>query len=278
MKKPLRILAVAEISADDVECLTGWLEPLAESVWLSRTCECRRYALRGVPSRLCDIAIDRRLTEPGVLPLRPWESIACEASRREGRYDGRERDRLTIRAIPRQTLAIWCAPSACLSVALRDDATYEASLVLDGGATSWHREYRQLRVSLDERPPRDVVLWHWSRYYQHLDAATAEQVADLWSLGEYARERDGWSLAEANRSASRALYVASRQEGWRKLTLRERRKLGLPDSSGQWHRSDACAALSGTASGCGRYTLDSASGVVPTPGQWYLSRFAGEVS
>lgn len=103
-------------------------------------------------------------------------------------------------------------------------------------------------------------MWHWTRYYQHLDHAIAESVAAEWTLTEWAQEAPRWTLAEANRSASRALYRASREAGFRKMTLRERLRLGMAADSGQWHRTDHLPTAEGSVTGCGQATLEAAAG------------------
>ena len=73
------------------------------------------------------------------------------------------------------------------------------------------------------------------------------------------------TLAEANRAADRALYRMARDLGWRKLTLRERGKLGWTDGP-QWRRQDDVLArlveLGHTASGASDWSRDEATGTV----------------
>jgi hypothetical protein len=123
----------------------------------------------------------------------------------------------------------------------------------------WVKNYKRLRTTLDEYNPQRLLIWHWTRYYRHLPYETAEQVAQTWILSDWANYAHEWTLAEANRSASRALYRASREAGFRKMTLRERLKCGLTAASSQWQRADS-VKYEGTPTGCGQATLEAAAG------------------
>ena len=108
-------------------------------------------------------------------------------------------------------------------------------------------------------------MWHWRRYYTHLtNADEIAELADRWAIA-YEFQAQDWTLAEANRSASRELYHYARNEGWRKLTLRERDKLG---ASVQWVRQEWVAErlielgfAGGDATGTGEETRRNASGI-----------------
>ena len=199
----------------DVGQLQTRLESMRDDVWLSKTCCASRHGLRGVPSKRVDILIDQRLEANEA--LHPKGCIEFSVVRKSGRYDGNQRDRLAMRMMPQ---------SACvdhercyLSIAELPDA-WRIDVVTEHGVVRWTRQYDRLRSDLSEYDPERLVMWHWTRYYQHLEHAVAEQTAKEWALTDWAQLASGWTLSEANRSASRALYRASREAGFRKMTLR----------------------------------------------------------
>src|SRR3990167_10778428 len=69
------------------ECLDR-LEPTADRVWLARTVLCDRYGWLGVPCSELDLLVERKSQPCDIL----------EVSHKAGRYDGRIRSRLTLRA------------------------------------------------------------------------------------------------------------------------------------------------------------------------------------
>lgn len=250
MKKPVKIIATYRIENPwSYEFgLSPELEKTETTVHLSPSCICSRYTFRGVPAGLIDIVIDNRLFN--AIPD-GWECIV-QVVRKEGRYDGKERDRLVFRLLPSHQ---------CHQYEQVDMLVYNGYVgLLDRESdTRFERKYELLRSNLqDDYDPRAIILWHWTRYYQHIPYEDASALADEWAVTEFNAHSE-WTLAEANRSASRALYKLSRCLGWRKLTLRERRKLGQADNSPQWQRTDTI----GTTTGCGEYTLSESVGIHP---------------
>jgi hypothetical protein len=234
-----------------------FLDRTGDVVWLTKACRCDRYTLRGVPAKRIDVIIDDTKGIPD--SHRPGYVWVVDIRKKSGRFDGRERTRITLRL--RQSHQVADLPIADLYV--EETLTRAIRIYLEIGAQlRWEETHQQLRSDLRDYDPQRIVMWHWNRYYRHLDYTTASQVAELWAAGEFAANKNEWTLAEANRSASRALYRASRDEGWRKLTIRERIALGL-SGTGQWHRSDTLASRTGTKTGCGQYTIESASGQCP---------------
>lgn len=215
-------------------------------------------------------------------------AIELAVQRKAGRYDGAERDRIMVRLRPAHqmrrhaTVSIRFAklvghcehggwridvrrhidPLNGVVAALNPHIDRYIDADEQIADTAWTRRYACLRSDLTTYDSAAIVMWHWTRYYRHLPHDVATSVAAEWVADEWATHSARWTLAEANRSASRALYRASRDEGWRKLTQRERRALGLPDSAGQWHRADSLSAAGRkwASSGCGQYTLESSAG------------------
>ena len=220
------------------------LESCGDSVWISKTCRCNRYNVIGIPARRLDVLVEEGLDDP--LDV----AVVVEVSRKEGRFDGGIRDRICIRRRhPGMDL-----PLGGVTVTDTDEGITISVGTSSGG---WIASYDMLRAQAAPGGVRDIVGWHWSRYYRHLPAEVVDEVSEMIVL-------DGpVTITAANRLVSQALYAASRERGWRKMTLRERQKHGLPDDAGQWQRADEMAAIrmgQGHRSGCGQYTLDSARG------------------
>jgi len=245
MKKPIEIDLLGKISTDDFDRFLEYLESTEDFVWLSKTIRCRKYTLRGVPASVVDVLIDDNIDRW------PNDPMVVELSKKTGKYDGQLRDRITIRR--RQAHQVADIPHICLRCDL-DASKLDVVIRLTIGAE--RREYATLRSDLNDYSLARIVMWHWRRYYIHLvDGDMIRAFADHWAI-EQSESAQRWTLAEANRAASRALYRLSRDEGWRKLTLREREKY---DIRSQWVRNEMYAAAVskriGNALGVGEYTL-----------------------
>jgi hypothetical protein len=230
------------ISRDQYVQWRARLEPCGSCVWISRTCRCARHNVVGVPARSLDVLVQDDLAHD--------DTIVCEVSEKEGRYDGSVRTRIAFR---RRCDGMDLDAS---TIAAEDDGTdLVITVTLPSG--TWTSRHRILRAMASESlgAARDIVLWHWSRYYRHLSAETADSVASRLVIAP------GTTITSANRLASALLYEESRAIGWRKLTRRERTRLGYGEDAGQWQRTDDVYARRGERTGCGDYTIDSARGV-----------------
>jgi len=230
-------------------------ESCRESVWLSAKCCCTRGGLRGVPTKRVDVCIDDRILSGETIDYR--DVIEFTVVRKSGRYDGAQRDRLTLRVQHGHVVRDTHEQCSVTVAELAD--SYRVDVVSEHGVVRWTREYPRLKSDLSEHDPERIVIWHWTRYYRHLDFETAEMTAKEWALTDWSQQSSGWTLAEANRSASRALYRASREHGWRKLTKRERDKLGI-ENQWQWHRVDSLPIHDPHHSGAGQATIEAANG------------------
>lgn len=232
---------VAEDALDDLPRLTK----CEGAVWIGRI-RGDRYHIYDSPAGELDVVVARHAHATY------WK---LEIGRKRGRYDGRERWRITLRGLP---------PSAGPEVS---DLPV-AHLEVDSEEKS-HRircdyiniEVRRLRSAVRPDDLDQIARWHASRYYLHLDDDTVDGVAGEFVAAMGAAPTP-LTLAEANRMASRMLYRASRELGWSKLTRRERARLGLTGEA-QWHPSERVEALRlerGRRSGCGEYTHRAAAG------------------
>jgi len=254
--KEIESIFACIVDYSDVGQLQDRLESMSDDVWLSKRCCCSRHGLRGVPSKRSDVLIDQRLEANDAIDDR--DCIEFSVVRKIGRYDGATRDRLAMRIAHRHACS---EHERCyLSIADLPNA-WRIDVTTAHGVVRWTREYARLNSDLAEYDPERLIMWHWTRYYQHLEHAVAEQTAKVWALTDWAQQASKWTLAEANRSASRALYRASREAGFRKMTLRERLRLGLAEDSGQWHRVDNIPTTDGTQSGAGQCSIEAANGL-----------------
>jgi len=241
------IIRVA-LSSDDMRDLLSILEPCGQAIWIAPTVRCARYNLIGVPAKHLDILVQDGLEEADGL-------VALEVVRKEGKYDGSIRTRLCLR---RLVPGYQTHGEAGLSVRL---VSADATVTLARGAdVLWSGTFPRLRAAAYQSRARGLVMWHWSRYFRHLDSAVAEQVADGLAIA------DGSTITSANREASNRLYEESVALGWKKLTRRERDKLGYPADAGQWQReSDVAMRRAARAgldhpSGTGEHTRGAACG------------------
>jgi len=214
-----------------------------------------------VPSKRADVLIDQRLIAGE--ELHPLGCIVFSVVRKFGRYDNAERCRLALQMMPKS--AILELERGLLNVAdlpstIGRPEGWRIDVTTDTGVVRWTRQFDRLKSELSEHDPERIIMWHWTRYFRHLAYEIAEQTGKVWALTEWSQHASEWTLAEANRSASRVLYRASREAGFRKMTLRERHRLGLSESSGQWHRVDNITSIDGNASGVGQCSLEAAAG------------------
>lgn len=254
--KPCEIIVRALITTADARDLTCALEPCGQAIWLSRTTRCARHNLVGVSAKQLDVLVQDDLLSDDADGL-----VLCEVSHKTGKYDGAIRTRIALR---RHHTGYECVDDAELVRTThretRDDRVVSTTTiaVVRRGDTLWSKTFDLLRAAAVQRGARDLVGWHWSRYFRHLPSEVVEEVTATLVI------EDGTTITAANRAASNALYAASVERGWKKLTLRERAKLGFPADAGAWQREDAVAqrraALAGFGSptGCGEYTLESA--------------------
>lgn len=247
MKKSIEQQFSCKISSASVDFIKSTCEVTNDFVWLSSKCRCNRYTLRGVPARLVDIIIDESKESRN-----ERDKIVLEISEKAGRYDAAKRDRLSIRF--RQGHQVTDLEECLISLAFLENAL-RIDIVSSSGEIRWTRQYKQLRNNLTGYNPQSIVIWHWTRYYKFIPHEIADRVAQEWVLSEFAIHGQEWTLAEANRSASRALYKSARNEGWRKLTLRERLKLGMDADAAQWQRVEHIDSFRQNPTGCGEYTL-----------------------
>jgi len=214
MKKPIEKIATYRCVNLDV----SGLEETENSNWISRTQRGVVYTIKGVPSSDLDILI---------VPEQDGMVRVLDIGVKTGKYGG-NRNRITVRNVPlHQTyglpcVAVWFELLGAHAVIHIGDDTYT---------------FGRYRTDLDSSSNLEkIIRWHYSRYYRMLSEsdvrATEVEFRDIV-------ESSSMTLAEANRLASRLLYRIARGSGYRKLTLREQRKLGLV---GQWHPEAEYAA------------------------------------
>lgn len=263
--------------ADVRDYLEPHLEATEDLVWLSRTQRGYRYTFCGVPARRVDVVIidgygvDQSSAD-AIREDRPSQWCIVEVARKSGRFDGAERDRVTVRPFVRGYEVQAGIQAGALTVNAEGTPFVDVQVDTcdaEGTPLRWSRSYQRLRWAPDpDRAARDVVMWHATRYFPAALRDEAEALASSWTWPVYEggpRAGQPVTLAEANRAADRALYRMARDAGWRKLTLRERGKLGWAEGP-QWRRQEdvlaRLAELGHTASGTGDWSRDEATGGV----------------
>ena len=217
----------------------------------------QRFVFRGVPGRHADCIVaeaifhhlhDNRLMLD-VVDQQPQRTdfyddempdIVIEAGEKIGRYDGAARRRYALRPMtdPQQLAA---TPWADIRIIDADDELTVIIRPRDDAAPIVDF-FPRLRASLDDYNLASIVRWHAKRWFTHLAPEEIEEIAASWEMEVKATGMAGaWTLNEANRAASRRLYKESRERGWRKLTIRERVRLGFAVDSPQWRTEQDCA-------------------------------------
>jgi len=219
------LFSAAEITQADCAAFLGALEWTAGVVWLSKTQQCRRATLRGVPAKRVDVIVDARIVDNTVDPR---DVLVVAVVAKPGRFDGAVRPRIHVGVREGRHNKRDPIPSARLEVELdAERLTVTAAVGGDGwDGPRWCASFGRLRSDMNDYSPARVVMWHWRRYFGFLPEADAVALAESWAL-EMAERPAPPSLAEANRLASSALYRCARTLGWHKLTMRERERLGL---------------------------------------------------
>ena len=250
------------VPREDAELLLAHAIPTARPL-----CKGAHWTFRRVPAARVDI-----------LELASHHRAAATAAvfeigRKVGSFDGRTRVRLCVRWLLREPETVT---PARMTVDSRHDTLSVFVVRYDdavGAVLTWPALRSEL---LPERDPAEILGWHvYGRngrggHYGFLaglvgaDGIDAESAIFRAWVEARTEAGDPPSLVECNRQADRQLYRLARDHGWRKLTAKERARLGLADK-GQWTSPEAYdaaqAALSGyRATGASDYSHDAARG------------------
>lgn len=224
-------LDLLESGAQSLHLLPSREQEIETTVHLSRSCICDRRYLPGVPGNKLDLAVDRAYTGgPCVVTV----------GRKTGRYD-----RITVRAATEQYLHSARASIDSRAHEFRvcefhvPDAVTECRITREGDEV-WRAEYRRLRCTV-VRPETSasILQYHWSHYYRGpVTRERCEELAEAFQREVVAASTERpLSLSDANRMASRMLYRAAVEDGWRKYTAREKRACGIT-APGHWFPRD----------------------------------------
>jgi hypothetical protein len=227
MKKPIESIISGSV---EISSFPFGLESTENVVWLSRT-------MRGVVSGLLGVStgdVDIVVVDDFFCGRSRFSQVA-EISVKTGKFDGARRIRILFRLLPEEQAAVLRPIEIIVS---SDDDVPCTITVRDrfaGKDVLWQQSFARYSHRLsDPQRAGDVLTWHWTRYYRFLTWCDVEDLAR-----DFGDSAVGLTLSEANRLASRQLYHRARQQGWRKLTLREQSRWQL---HGQWHRDDDCIA------------------------------------
>lgn len=227
------------------------IQVVPQTTWIGK----KRYhqaALGGIPRRRMSLLV------PEGHQINETDLYLVEIGKKIGKYDGSERVQLSIRAVNKKTVdsmpdvvvvdngrLVWDQRRSAAHVTIQTWIGEEIHIISANVLRS--------KVIESAEGARQIIAWHWSRYYTHLRHF---DVSDLLKTFGFKSDE---SLNSANRRASRALYKRSRELGFRKMTLRERLGNGLAEDSPCWQRVSDIETR-GSVTGCGEYTLTAARG------------------
>lgn len=242
------LFPLRSIPAGDLTHLLDHVEIIGRTVWLSSTCRCRTAVLRGVPGKRISVLIDERLLGSDLEVITSGTRalvIGVRVELRRGCFDGAERPNVIVRGYP---IGVPGTPTAgamlTIDPADRDRAETRISITDLDDATTWSWSGVPVHTGpVDD--PETILRWHHARTWWSVPLPMGDddvrrdvdQLAyhpELWAPRDDAGALiEGASIAAWNRAAERALYRLARDRGWRKLTMRERVRLGRADK-GAW--------------------------------------------
>ena len=221
-----------------------------QTIYRSKSCKCKRYTFRGVRGRDVDILIDER--------VQSWSGcVRLECSEKSGRYDGAVRHRYVFRIPERSDQHEYVFGTIPEFVLMPGSIVFRVAIP---GTEKYpvDHDYRRLVSDIDRSNELSLVRMLTTHafgsndrggYFRHLDADTVDSCAAEFVAQVI--EHPTWTKAEAYQCAGRILYRESRNLGFRKLTLREKKKLGIDPNTGQWWKEERIHSITG----CGEATL-----------------------
>jgi len=204
------------------------LEPLNQTVWLSKTQRLGRYAIKGIPTNKVDVL---------------WDGAECgwlDIGFRHGTFDKHQADRITLRAIPHVDgkQVLHTAPAGEISTHVEDGRRLIELYQQDQSV--WKVDYHILRVGVNCDTPAKIIMWHYGKYFRHL---ASEHHKDVVLLADSWAPQEG-TLASQNREAEKRLYLLSKELGWVKLPKKVRDRLGIPEvHTKQWYKREVVDTL-----------------------------------
>ena len=259
------------ITPETVATVRVLCSPSARTTWVTAKDRLTINTFRGVPGKHVDVLLpDFDVEAP--------DAVVCEVGRKAGCFDGNLKTGNGVRW--RLCFRPWHTPTDGRrkpSVQFPDKGTVQideeqdATVVLCRwwGGGIWAQSFPRLRFIPVKGELEPILIAQAKGWYKFLWATAEDDVralAAMWANLPHTIACE--DIAVLNRTASNALYDLATQLGWRKLTLREKRRLGLSPDSPQWQRADSLVSRlvfndrGGNTSGCGDYTVEAASGKV----------------
>jgi hypothetical protein len=244
------------IDSDTVQSLRDWCSESGKYVWVTTHEKLRVHTLRGVSGSKADVLLPDSMVYARLYVL--------EIGRKADSFEGFLRHRLCVRSWPhaleegRTPSLMWPGPG---SLRIEEQDEHLAVIALYWGGGMWACRWPQVRYKIDTQDIRGILLHHWKNWFRHVPEEEARSLAEVWAILPHTLAQT--DICVLNRTASVALYDLSRNLGWRKLTLLDRRRHGIPDDHYQWIRSDSPLLrrrLLGTKTGAGEYTERVAGG------------------
>lgn len=206
----------------------GWIERTRQKVNIGTNEPLTRCSFFAVAARHVDVLWDERIGFGG-------DQVALEIVGKRGKYDGAQRRRYAFRCLPEPTMRLLQPANLCL---YRDSGRLWVRITPEDDPQIIE-SFPLLRHDAHAGNLSKIAGWKLAHYYTHLANNEPQTTAAIqaWAQTEAAEMvAAGNSAAALNRAADRMLYRLSRDLGWRKLTLRERQRMGMAPESPQWHR------------------------------------------
>jgi len=249
------------VTPETIEQVRAACSPSGKFVWVTTQDRLRVHTLRGVPGKHADVLL------PDLVPValdgtgdRIW---VCEIGPKIGSYDGAKRWRLAFRPWP----FVWDESRSPRptnmnpgpgQVSVEEHGDQCAVIAMYQGGGFWAQAFPCLRYSVEPGPRKGVLLHQWDAHFRFLPGDDVRQLAEMYDL--WPDVIAATDIVVLNRIASSALYQMATGLGWRKLTLREKRKHGIGPECPQWIRSDDMRLRqNGNPAGVGDYTARAAA-------------------
>ena len=190
------------------------LEKMHHKVRVKKT-TMARYNIVGIPASSIDVVVQDGAN-------------VCELVEKAGKYDNKVRYRLCFRKF---------AYKDAQALPVGEIRMVQKNRISVAGMEIEFPYHNP--VLNDPEHVKRVFIWHVYSFYQfllrELPGPDLDAEAESWAF-LFLKRNAAPTITAANRSASRWLYRLARDLGYRKMTLRERVKAGLPSDSPCWQR------------------------------------------
>ena len=190
------------------------LEKMRHNVRIKKTMM-SRYNIVGIPASHIDVVVQDGAN-------------VCELIEKNGKYDNKVRYRLAFRKFAHKDAERLRVGTV--------DMVRKNRISVGGMEITFPYHNPELK---DPGHVKRIFIWHLHRFYsfllRELPDSDLDAESESWAFS-FLKRNENPTITAANRSASRWLYRLARDFGYRKMTMRERIKAGLPSDSPCWQR------------------------------------------